>query len=238
MAPVWNAALAALEDARAPGRFEAFARQAVRSPDALARVAVEYFQIDGSAEPLRFVTLSFSGSVLHVVRTLAHLRTVALACSEARPALEGRRLAASVPDNVPVTFFTDAAIGHALVDATAVLVGADAVTPEWFMNKSGTRMLAAAATQQGVPVYVLAARDKFVSREVAARLSVREGPVREVWDLAPAHVTVRNPYFEQISLDLVTAVFTDFGVLGAGLVPEVCQASWSEDLARTLNEIG
>ncbi len=40
--------------------------------------------------------------------------------------------------------------------------------PDWFLNKTGTRMLAASAAQQGVPVYVVATRDKFVSPAVAA----------------------------------------------------------------------
>jgi len=40
-----------------------------------------------------------------------------------------------------------------------VLVGADAVGDEWFVNKVGTAAICALAIQSGVPVYVLAGRD-------------------------------------------------------------------------------
>src|SRR6185436_16276155 len=96
---------------------------------------------------------------------------------------------------------------------------------EWFLNKSGTRMLAATANQQGTPLYVVASRDKFVNHAVAASLRLREGQAAEIWDGSPAGVTVRNPYFEPTPLDLVTAVISDAGVLGAAVVPEVCEAS-------------
>src|SRR6185503_878188 len=108
-----------------------------------------------------------------------------VSCSESRPALEGRRLASElVAAGIPVTYFSDAAIATALGPpdfaaahargggADVVLVGADAIAATWFLNKTGTRMLAAAATQQGVPVYVVASRDKFAGRELAARLAI------------------------------------------------------------------
>ena len=123
-----------------------------------------------------------------------------------------------------VTHYADAALAQALEGADAVVIGADAVSPDWFLNKSGTRMLAAAAAQQGVPVYVCATRDKLVSRAVAARLSVRDESPSEVWPSPPSGVTVRNRYFEPTPLDLVSAVISDIGVLGAALVPDACHS--------------
>jgi translation initiation factor 2B subunit (eIF-2B alpha/beta/delta family) len=38
-------------------------------------------------------------------------------------------------------------------------------------------------------------------------------------------VSVRNRYFERTPLDLVTAVISDLGVLGAALVPDACPTS-------------
>jgi methylthioribose-1-phosphate isomerase len=140
------------------------------------------------------------------------------------------RLAAA---RVSVTFFTDAAIAHALEGADAVVIGADAVTPAWFLNKSGTRLLAAAATQQGVPVYVCATRDKFLSTPLAARLTIREERPDEIWPAPPPNVSVHNRYFEPTSLDLVTAVISDLGVLGAGVVPDAC-LSPHDDLLSSL----
>jgi translation initiation factor 2B subunit (eIF-2B alpha/beta/delta family) len=94
--------------------------------------------------------------------------------------------------------------------ADAVLVGADAVAEEWFVNKCGTGLLAAAASFHGVPVYVLAGREKLVAD--AARLELRSGPAVEVWESPPAAVEVRNPYFERVSARLATAFVSDAGV--------------------------
>ncbi|MGH6912594.1 MAG: hypothetical protein ACREH3_02680, partial [Geminicoccales bacterium] len=171
--------------------------------------------------PLRIVTISYSRSVRRVLEHLARDRPVHVACSEGRPMLEGRRMAGRLAAaGIPVTFFTDAAIAHALDDAHEVVVGADAVAPEWFLNKSGTRLLVATAAQLGIPVYVVASREKFVGAEAARRLRPREGDPAEVWD-PPRGVAVRNPYFEQVPVELVSGLITDVGVLPPAEVVKV-----------------
>lgn len=224
MAPVWNAALAALASDAGSDRLEQFAGRVARAQTAVNRFGAALFET-GMRGPLRVVTLSYSRSTLALLEALAEAREVRVACAEGRPALEGRRLAARLAAaGIPVTFFTDAAVGHALGAADAVVVGADAVSPEWVLNKSGTRLLAAAAAQQGISVYVVATRDKFVSHAVASRLEVREGAAAEVWGAPPAGVTVRNPYFETCPVELVTGLITDRGVLSPDAVVEVCDA--------------
>lgn len=221
MAPVWNAAAAALSPD--PERLNRFAERVRRAPAAIARYTAAHF-VDGSLDPLRVVTISSSSAVVVALTAIRATRPLHISCSESRPALEGRRLAADLAkDGVPVTYFTDAAIGHALNDADAVLVGADAIAASWFLNKSGTRMLAAAASQQGVPVYIVASRDKFVGRELAPRLVIRSGVPGEVWDAPPPGIDVQNPYFESTPIDLVTAVISDIGILGTGMIPDVCE---------------
>lgn len=225
MASIWNAAVAALASGPDLERFNRFALRVARAPEALARFAVECFATGDRVAPLRLVTLSFSRTVAAALEAIARTRPLNVACSESRPALEGRRLAARLAAaRIPVAFFSDAAVGHALGGADAVLVGADAVTPDWFLNKSGTRMLSAAAAQQAVPVHVIASRDKFLGHALASRLELREGTAGEIWDGAPAGVIVRNPYFESTPLDLVTSLITDAGVLGVGMVGDVCEA--------------
>jgi translation initiation factor 2B subunit (eIF-2B alpha/beta/delta family) len=222
MASVWNAAAAALSDDG--NRLALFAERVRRAPDAIARFATAHFSGELSSRPLHVVSLSCSGSVVVALKAIHAARTVAVSCSESRPALEGRRFAAAlVAADIPVTYFSDAAVAQALDTADVVLVGADAIAATWFLNKTGTRMLAAAATQQGVPVYVAASRDKFVGREMAERLVIRSGEPAEVWDSPPQGVDVRNPYFELIPLDLVTAVISDVGILGTGMIPDVCE---------------
>jgi translation initiation factor 2B subunit (eIF-2B alpha/beta/delta family) len=237
MASVWNAALEVVAADRPEERLDAFSTRVARAPEALARVAAEYVQADGSG-PLRLVTISFSRTVLTVLERIAASRQLRVSCSESHPALEGRRLASRLAAaGVAVTYFSDAAISQALGAADAVVFGADAVAPEWFLNKSGTRMLAAAAGQQGVPVHVIATRDKFVSHAVGARLAMREGAARELWESPPAGVTIRNPYFESTPLELVASLITDMGVLGAGLAIDVCEAVSREQPPDLIDKI-
>jgi translation initiation factor 2B subunit (eIF-2B alpha/beta/delta family) len=239
MASVWNAALEALASERAPGRFEWFAQRVARSGDALVRFADVLFAVEGASGPLRLVTLSFSRSVVRVIEALARHRVVRVACSESRPALEGRRLASRLSAaGIAITCFSDAALGHALAAADAVLFGADAVAPEWFLNKSGTRMLAATAARQGLPVYVLATRDKFVTHAVGGRLVLREGAPADIWEAPPPGVTVRNPYFETTPLDLVTSVISDVGILGTAMVPDACNGGSDPLLLQALEQLG
>lgn len=225
MAPLWNAAIAALASQRDQERLDRFARRVARSADALTRFAANVFEDRDASHPLHLVTISSSRSVRTIVESMCQRGPITLSCAEGRPGLEGRRLAARLASaGVSVMLYGDAALAQSLGDADAVLVGADAVGPAAFLNKSGTRMLAAAAAQQGVPVYVVAARDKFVAPHVWTHLSIREGPASEVWDAAPPGVLVRNAYFEPTPLDLVTAVISDAGILGAEMVPQVCEA--------------
>jgi translation initiation factor 2B subunit (eIF-2B alpha/beta/delta family) len=234
MAPVWNAALAACA-ADGSARLAQFVQRVDRAPKAIARFAMECFR---DAPRLNVVTVSNSGSVMHALTAISHVSSLRVACSESRPALEGRRLAAQLAAlEIPVTCYADAAIGHALDDGDAVIVGADAIAPEWFLNKVGTRMLAAAAAHRGLPVYVVASRDKFVSASLEERLVVREEAASEIWSEPPAGVTVRNSFFERTPLDLVTTVISDIGLLGAGMIPDVCAAQHDEAMLQALRAL-
>jgi ribose 1,5-bisphosphate isomerase len=234
MAPLWNAALAACAS-DGPGRLAQFARRVDRAPQAIARFAAECVK---GAGRLNVVTISSSGSVVHALTAARQIASLTVACSESRPALEGRGLATQLAAlQIPVTVYSDAAIGHALIDADALLVGADAVAPQWFLNKVGTRMLAAAAWQRGLPVYVVASRDKFCSAALAERLVVRDEAPSEIWNAPPAGVDVRNPYFERIPLEFVTTVISDIGLLGAALIPDVCESSQDPAARESLRQL-
>ena len=220
MAPVWNATAAALR-----GDLDRFSERVSRAPQAIARFASDLLETGvprGAA--LHIATLSYSSTVAHVLETLARRRSLQVACSEGRPALEGRRLASRLAAaGIFVAYYTDAAIGQSLDSADAVLVGADAVASDWFLNKSGTRMLAGFAAQRGVPVYVLAGREKFAAPAVAAELPATGGAPAEVWSDPPFGVAVHNPYFERVPLELIAGIVCDIGILGSSDVVQVCR---------------
>ena len=222
MAPVWNTAIQAVA-AGDPDAFGAYVDRVRRAPAALSRFAVSLFAEDGS-QPLQLLTLSASGSVLQVVEALSRTRQITVVCSESRPALEGRGLAARLSSMcVSVVYYQDAALALGLEGTDAVLVGADAVGPDTLINKTGTLMIGAAAALKGVPFYVAATRDKFAMPALWSHLAAREGPPEDVWEAPPPGTLVRNPYFEAVPLDLVSGIISDHGVLGAGMVTDVCK---------------
>jgi translation initiation factor 2B subunit (eIF-2B alpha/beta/delta family) len=230
MAPIWMAAGVALADVEDGGeRLESWAPRVERSEAAVARAAVSLLgetEQARSDRSLALVTFSASGAVLAAVRALAARGHLQVAVAEGRPALEGRSFAVALRDSgASVRFYSDAAIGTALKGAEAVLVGADAVAPGWFINKVGTAAVAALAGVQGIPVYVLAGREKFLAPSLGDAVKMRAGHPAEIWREPPRGVDVRNPYFERISLDFVAALVTDAGPLGAALAPELCQAN-------------
>ena len=225
MASCWNAAAAALLDREQPGALERFEQRARRSGHALTRVAAGAL-LAGDPRPTHFTTFSFSGSVLAALRAVAEVSPIVVACAEGRPRLEGQRMASALAAaGIPVAFHTDAALAVSLPDTDALVVGADAVTPHWFVNKAGTGPLAAAASWMGVPVFVLATREKFLPAALTRLLDFVSHDPTEVWAPAPAGVSISNPYFERVPLDLVTAIVTDAGVLGVDMVEEACRSA-------------
>jgi translation initiation factor eIF-2B subunit delta len=227
MAPVWNAARAATAAINDAEIFERFAQRVARAPQAVVRFAADVLTTGLAAgAPIRLASLSYSSSVAKVAEAIVKERPVEFAGTEGRPVFEGRTLAARLAAaGCRVRFFTDAAIGHALDGCDAVIVGADAVSAQWFVNKSGTRLLAAAAAHCGVPVYVLAGREKFVTADVEKHLEIVEGNLDEVWPDAPATISIRNPYFERTPLELVAGVVTDVGMLSSDAVAQLCKTS-------------
>jgi translation initiation factor 2B subunit (eIF-2B alpha/beta/delta family) len=226
MASIWNAGAAALAGSGALERFDARIR---RAPAAIARALVDLVLLDAPADrPVRVVTWSASLTVIHGLEAMAARRPVEVSCSEGRPRLEGRRLAERLAAaGIPVRFYTDAGLCSALDEAAVALCGADAVGPDWVVNKAGTRAMAAAAREIGVPLYVCAGREKLLSPDLARLLRLSGGPATEVWDDAPRGVTVVNPYFERAALGLAT-VITDAGALVGPMVADACEAAAHE----------
>jgi ribose 1,5-bisphosphate isomerase len=215
MAPLWRASAAAVAEHDRPGTFALVRAELERSPRALTRAASAALRdlLLDDPDPL-MITLSYSGGVCSALAAIAAERRLRVVCGEGRPRYEGRRLADAMDRaGAQVTLVVDAALTSFLSEASAVLVGADAVFGDRWVNKVGTFGLAAAASISGTPVYVVAARDKFVPASLAARMSLPIGAVDEVWPEGPAQIARVNRYFESIPADLATLFLTSAGPL-------------------------
>jgi methylthioribose-1-phosphate isomerase len=136
---------------------------------------------------------------------------------ETRPLLQGARLTAwelgraGIPFRVIADSAAGGLIARGLVDR--VVVGADRIAANGDVaNKVGTYPLAVLAARHGVPFYVAAP----ISTIDSATPSGKEIPIEE---RDPAEVTAAgegfNPAFDVTPAELITAIFTEAGVLEA-----------------------
>jgi translation initiation factor 2B subunit (eIF-2B alpha/beta/delta family) len=112
-------------------------------------------------EPRRVVTLSYSSTVMAALSAMP--KDVEVSVAESLPLGEGvatyRRL---VEKGMKASLFRDSMIPSEVAAADLVLVGADGVCPEGVVNKVGTRSLAMAAKEQGIPMVALCSTSKLI----------------------------------------------------------------------------
>ena len=166
-------------------------------------------------EPL-IATLSASAGVLAAITALvADGRKPRVIVAESRPRFEGRDTARSLAEaGVPIWIVADAALPMLLSQASALWLGADAVTEQGVLNKIGSYTAALAAREHGVPVWAIAIRRKLIPGSTAA-LGIAEMPPGEIWDAPPAGVRPRNVCFEMVPMALLRGVVVEDEVLGA-----------------------
>ncbi len=160
------------------------------------------------------MTHSFSSTVLEALREALHGgKKFSVICTESRPVCEGVALAASLGmEGISTSVITDAAVYRFLPGTRMVWVGADSISPRGVVNKTGTSLLALAAREFGVPVYVLCGSDKFLPGSYQPPPEEPRDP-HEIVDRDLPWVTAQNYYFDLTPLEYVTGVATDAGIL-------------------------
>lgn len=161
--------------------------------------------------PWPVLTLSASQAVEETIRTLADRGDVAsLIVAESRPRLEGVALARRLANLVPRIAVThDAALPGLCTPQSLVLLGADAVLPDLFVNKAGSLALCLAARDAGATRLVVTSSHKVLLPEAAPffRLPTSEDATRERED----GTVFLDLQFERVPLSLVEAVVTERG---------------------------
>ncbi len=144
--------------------------------------------------------------------------------SETRPLLQGARLTTweLLDAGIHVTLMPDGADAFAMEQGMvdAVIVGADRIAANGdTANKIGTFSHAVNAAHAGVPFYVAAPLSTFDPTLASGReIEIEFRPQLEMaaWRTeatAPTDVPVWNPAFDVTPADLITAIFTEVGVL-------------------------
>jgi methylthioribose-1-phosphate isomerase len=143
---------------------------------------------------------------------------------ETRPLLQGSRLTAweLMQEGIDATLICDNMAGGLIRDSKVhgIVVGADRITAKGFVaNKIGTYPLAVLAKYHSVPFYVAAPVSTFdLSLNYGDEIKIEERDHDELrfvgkQQTAPQDVKVYNPAFDVTPPELITAIFTDRGVI-------------------------
>ena len=138
--------------------------------------------------------------------------------TESRPIYEGR-LQASFIDRLgyEVTLVPDAGFSRHLHKINMMLLGADSIYRDYFVNKAGTYNICLAGKNAGIPIYVLADSRKFWSSLPPERQEMEykedNKPKEEVWASPPNGIIVENYYFEKTPSAWVDGFITEYEVL-------------------------
>jgi len=185
----------------------------------------ENTQQKASENFLRHVSLSGKNILLHSNSSAIHNLFYLLASKNSgirvwqtvsSPAREGLKQAGKLRQmGFPVTVFHEDAVGRFMDRMDMLVLGADLVWEDGFLNKTGSLPLTLVFRYFGKPVYVLAEKRKIISHERTEPdrfqrfLEERPGPPEEIFPHAAEGVVVYNYYFEPIPLTQVTRIFTE-----------------------------
>lgn len=166
----------------------------------------------------KIMTHSYSSTVMAVLQeAFTRDRNIKVITTRSGPGRTGERIAQELGHyGVPVTFIDDTAIGLYISTVNKAVVGADRICADGkLINGIGTYQLALAAKMRGIPFYVLCETLKFDPRLKGDEVDLEEKDTSEVVEPGrlPLEVSVKNPYFDVIPLELVTGIVTENGLL-------------------------
>ncbi|GAB4375829.1 MAG: initiation factor 2B [Calditrichia bacterium] len=137
-----------------------------------------------------------------------------LICTESRPRYEGTKLAQKMAAaGIKTYLIPDADMVRAVEKAHFVLVGADRITENSFINKTGTGAIACVAKILEKPFYIATDSDKILlKRTYPVRFnSVNESELLENPD-PDSNLHIQNYYFEEVLLSYVHKVICETSI--------------------------
>lgn len=138
-----------------------------------------------------------------------------IAC-ETRPRYQGRKTAKELANaGIDTTLVVDGAANLFMKKADMCLVGADSITSRGdLINKVGTSMIAHIAKSHDVSFYCAAELLKFSPYTIyGQREKIEERNPKEVWEMPPRKVKIRNPAFDVTASSYISGYITELGVV-------------------------
>jgi len=209
MGPVFNLAWRALSSLDTAAACRDFLARMEENTARVAEIAAGLVKDGG-----RVMTHSFSSTVLAAFGEASRQgKRFSAICTESRPVCEGVAMAASLGmAGIEAAVIADAALYRLMPEAGLVCLGADAISPRGIFNKTGTALVALAARELGVPVYVLCPSDRILPRPYDPPPENPKDP-RELLERELPHVTALNYYFDVTPLEYVFGVVIEDGIL-------------------------
>jgi len=160
----------------------------------------------------KVLTISNSTIVRHIFEHADKLkRKFEIYCLKSDPPLEGVKLAELMNKrNIKTTIVADSQAGVALSEMNIVLLGADRLYEDGFVNKAGTLAVCLLAKHYNVPVYLAVETIKILKESERSIKPVERDPA-EVYN-GNKNIDVLNSYYEKIPLNLVNKVICEEGV--------------------------
>jgi len=155
---------------------------------------------------------------------------ITVVATETRPLRQGARLTAweLAESGVDVELIADSAAAAALAAGgiDAVIVGADRIAANGdTANKIGTRSLALAAANEGVPFYVAATLNAFdMATPDGSAIEIEQRGGDEVREGLPESIRVWNPAFDVTPAKFITGIITEVGILRPPFTTAITEA--------------
>ncbi len=170
-------------------------------------------------------TLSASECVMAVLQGAVRSgRSLTVMAAESCPTMEGVAQAERLRTlGIAVDIVADDALAGLIEKADLVLVGADRVSQDEFVGRTGVYAAAVAAKDAGVPFLAAATTERFIS-EVLAEPRARQGSPNNPADELHDGVSIGDDLFEPVPMSLVSGILTGDGLLN----PEQISAAVSK----------
>lgn len=198
---------------RARGRAAVHAEELIETARRAQMDAVRHCMAELS-DGMTIMTHSVSSAVMALLTACQQAgKKIQVIVTESRPGMEGRNLARYLNrQGIETQFITEAQMAHFVVQADKVIVGADSLLRDGsLVSKAGSRLLALAARDAGIPFWVLAESFKH-SLILPEDVVLEEMPEEELQLESMSRVQVRNVYFDLVPARLITAWADEEGV--------------------------
>lgn len=133
-------------------------------------------------------------------------------CLKSHPPDEGTLLAEQLAGKgIKTTLISDAEAAAFLPEMNLVLIGADRLYEDGFINKTGTFSLCLTAVHFHIPVYLTVETVKIL-KESERAIKIRSYPAGEIYSKRRKNLNVENIYFEKVPLTFVSKIMCEEGV--------------------------